>query len=188
MLNLRIEKKRPQRDIREPKPSLEGVEEIRMMYDLMIAAMEVDASRVFTYRMPADSMIASLGATMSAHNMSHYSVPERRVVSQKRDKHHAMLLAEFLTKLKASVQPDGSTLLDHCAITLGSNISSVHSLTNCPTIIAGGGAGFQQGRHLVMEDPKTPLCNLWLSTLRGCGVEADSLGDSTGVIPELFEA
>lgn len=97
-------------------------------------------------------------------------------------------LSKFLDKLKQSVQPDGSTLLDHCAITLVSNISSVHSLTNCPTIIAGGGAGFKQGRHLVMDDAKTPLCNLWLSTLAGCGVKADSHGNSTGLIPELFEA
>jgi len=183
---LGIEKKKPQQEVREPKPTLEGVEEIRMMYDLMVAAMEVDATRVFTYRMPCDSMIQSLGATMSAHSMSHFSIPERRVVSRKRDHHHALLLAEFMDKLKASKQADGSTLLDNCAISFGSNLSSVHNLSNCPTLIAGGGAGFKQGRHLVMEDPKTPLCNLWLSTLRGCGISAESHGDSTGVIEELF--
>lgn len=27
----------------------------------------------------------------------------------------------------------------------------------------GGGAGFAHGRSLMMGDPKTPLCNLWLS-------------------------
>ncbi|MEM1225490.1 MAG: DUF1552 domain-containing protein [Planctomycetota bacterium] len=183
---LGVEKKQPQRSVNEPKESLEGVEEIRIMYDLMVAAMEVDASRVFTYRMPSDSMIASLGATMSAHSMSHYSVPERRKVSQKRDRYHAILLAEFLDKLKSSRQPDGSSLLDHVAIAWGSNLSSVHTLNNCPTLIAGGGAGFNQGRHLVMDNPKTPLCNLWLSMLRGCGIAAHHHGDSTGVIDELF--
>ena len=157
-----------------------------MMYDLMVAAMQVDATRVLTYRMPGDSMIASMGATMSVHSMSHYSVPERRAVSQKRDRQHAVMLAEFLTKLKRTKEADGSSLLDHCAITLGSNISSVHTLQNCPTIIAGGGAGFKQGQHLVMDDPKTPLCNLWLSTLRGCGIPVASFGDSSGVIDELM--
>lgn len=39
-----------------------------------------------------------------------------------------------------------------------------------------------------MEDPKSPLCNLWLSTLRGAGVKANAFGDATGVINELFEA
>ncbi|MFT5526286.1 MAG: hypothetical protein ACI9HK_004260 [Pirellulaceae bacterium] len=71
---------------------------------------------------------------------------------------------------------------------MGTNLISVHTLKNCPTIIAGGGARFKQGRHLVMNDPKTPLGNLWLSTLRGEAVNTESFGDSTGVIDELFVA
>lgn len=185
---LTIDKRQPQNLTQEPDESLEGVEEIRMMYDLMVAAMQVDATRVFTYRMPCDSMIQSLGATMTSHSMSHYSEGERRTVSMSRDTTHARLLAEFFEKLKASKESDGSSLFDHCSITFGSNLSSVHSLTNCPTLIAGGGAGFKQGRHLVMSNPKTPLCNLWLSTLRGSGIATDSFGDSTGVIDELFDA
>ncbi|GAA4453263.1 DUF1552 domain-containing protein [Novipirellula rosea] len=185
---LGVEKKSPKDKVQEPNESLEGVEEIRMMYDIMVAAMQVDATRVFTYRMPVDSMIASLGATMSAHSMSHYSEGERRTVSETRDKTHAKLLAEFIDKLKASKEPDGSSLFDHVALTMGTNLSSVHTLKNCPTLVAGGGAGFKQGRHLVMSDPKTPLCNLWLSTLRGTGINAASFGDSTGLIEELFTA
>ncbi len=183
---LGVEKKRPQDAVKEPGESLEGVEEIRMMYDIMLAAMQVDASRVFTYWMPVNTMIQSLGATMSAHNMSHYSEGERRTVSQSRDKAHAKLLAEFIDKLKATPQADGSTLHDHCTVTLGSNLSSVHTLKNCPTLITGGGSGFKQGQHIVMDDPKTPLCNLWLSMLRGSGIAAESFGDSTGVIEQLL--
>lgn len=32
----------------------------------------------------------------------------------------------------------------------------------------------------VMSDPKTPLCNVWLSLLNGVGVDVKSHGDSTG--------
>lgn len=184
---LGIEKKPPKDPLNAPG-DLEGVAEIRMMYDLMVAAMQVDASRVFTYRMPVNRMIQSLGATMSAHSMSHYSEGERRDVSQKRDTAHAKLLSGFFDKLKASKEPDGSSLFDHCAISFGTNLSSVHTLKNCPTLIAGGGAGFRQGRHLVMDDPKTPLCNLWLSVLRGSGINVESFGDATGVIEDLFKA
>lgn len=185
---LDVEKTKPLDPIVEPKASLEGTEEIRMMYDLMVAAMQVDASRVFTYRMPVTSMIQSQGAAMSAHSMSHYSAGERRTVSEKRDAGHAKLLAEFIDKLKSSKESDGTSLFDQAAITMGTNLSSVHTLTNCPTLIAGGGAGFRQGRHLVMDNPKTPLCNLWLSILNGVGINAVSHGDSTGRINELFEA
>lgn len=183
---LEVKKKLPNDSIEIPEESLSGYREMEVMYDLMIAAMQVDASRVFTYRMPVTSLIKSLGATMTAHNMSHYSEGDRRVVSQKRDGANAKLLARFIDKLKASKEADGSSLLDNITITMGSNLSSVHSLNNCPTIIAGGGSGFRQGRSLVMDNPKTPLCNLWLSILKGSGIAAESFGDSTGVISELF--
>lgn len=185
---LTIKKKQPHQPVEEPNESLEGFEEIRMMYDMMVAAMQVDSTRVFTYRMPAQALIQSLGATMSAHSMSHFSEGERRNVSQSRDTAHAKLLAELIDKLKASKEPDGSSLFDHCSIAFGSNLSSVHSLTNCPTLIAGGGTDIKHGRHLVMSDRKTPLCNLWLSLLQSSGINIASFGDSTGVIDELFTA
>ncbi len=183
---LGIEKKEPKDRVTEPDESLAGYQEMEVMYDLMVAAMQVDASRVFTYRMPVTSLIESLGATMTAHNMSHYSEGERRTVSQNRDQANAKLLARFIDKLKASKEADGTSLFDNITIAMGSNLSSVHSLNNCPTVIAGGGSGFKQGRSLVMNDAKTPLCNLWLSILRGSGINAESFGDSTGVIDELF--
>ena len=183
---LDVDKKLPANPPAEPGANLTGYQEMEIMYDLMLAAMQVDACRVFTYRMPVTSLIMSLGATMSAHNMSHYSEGERRVVSQKRDQANARLLARFIDKLKAAKETDDTRLFDHCTVTLGSNLSSVHNLTNCPTLVAGGGAGFKHGRHLVMADKKTPLCNLWLSILRGSGLPAKSFGDSTGVLEELF--
>lgn len=182
---LGIEKKSPTDPVEEPGNSLEGYQEMEIMYDLMVAAMQVDASRVFTYRMPVNSLISSLGASMTAHSMSHYSEGERRTVSQNRDRANAKLLARFMDKLKASKEADGSSLFDHSAITMGTNLSSIHTLKNCPTIIAGGGAGMKHGRHLVMSDPKTPLCNLWLSLLNGVGVKAESFGDSTEPLKEL---
>jgi len=133
-------------------------------------------------------MIASLGATMSAHTMSHFSVGERRDVSEMRDIHNAKFLSSFIDKLKASKEADGSSLFDQTTLTMGTNLSSVHTLKNCPTLVTGGGAGFKHGRHLVMDDPKYPLCNLWLSILQGSGIQAESFGDSTGRIDELFEA
>jgi hypothetical protein len=183
---LEVPKRFPQDPVKEPEASLQGYEEIKMMYDLMIAAMQVDATRVFSYRMPTDSLIQSLGATITSHNMSHYVQGDRQEVSENRDQTHAKLLASFIEKLKASKEIDGSSLYDNTAVTFGSNINSIHYLTNCPTLLTGGGAGVKHGRHLVMSDPKTPLCNLWLSLLNGSGVDVKSHGDSTGQIKELF--
>lgn len=182
---LGVEKRQPDPAVTAPDESLLGYPEMGVMADLMVAAMQVDASRVYTYRMPVDTMIASLGAGISAHTMSHYSHGERRDVSEMRDLHNARFFASFIDKLKAAKEADGSSLYDHTCLTMGTNLFSVHTLKNCPTLVTGGGAGFQHGQHLVMDDPKTPLCNLWLSQLRGCGIEAESFGDSRGEVPGL---
>ncbi len=184
---LDVPKKTPNPPIQRPDESLVGFEEMGIMADLMVAAMQVDASRVFSYRMPVDTMIASLGATMSAHTMSHYSEGERRNVSEMRDLHNAKFLARLIDKMKASKESDGSSLFDNSTLTMGTNIFSVHTLKNCPTVVAGGGAGFKQGRSIVMDNPKTPLCNLWYSQLKGSGIPVDSFGDSTGIIEELYQ-
>lgn len=170
--------------ISEPEPGLQGREEVEVMYELMVAALQTDSTRVMTYRMPGQSLLQSMGVTLSAHNVSHYSPGERMQASQARDKTHSELLAGLIDKLKATKEPDGSSLLDHVALAFGSNISSIHYLTNCPTVLAGGGANLKLGQHLVL--PKdTPLCNVWLTILNGMGIEVERHGDSTGVIKEL---
>ena len=183
---LDVPKVKPQDIVNEPNGEIEGYEEVKVMYDLMVAAMQVDATRVLTYRQPVDTFIRSLGATISGHNMSHYTSGTRQEVSEMRDEKQSELLAYFIDKLKASREPDGSTLFDHTSLSYGSNIQSIHYLSNCPTLITGGGAGVKHGQHLVMPDPKTPLCNLWLTLLQGSGIAVDSHGDSTGVIQDLI--
>ena len=119
--------------------------------------------------------------------MSHYTSGERRTVSEQRDEKQSQLLAGFIDKLKASKEPDGSSLFDNLSLSYGTNINSIHYLTNCPTIVTGGGAGIDHGKHIVTKKG-TPLCNLWLSLLQGVGLDVDSHGDSNGVIKELFNS
>lgn len=183
---LDVPKSRPEHIPKAPEEGLEGFEEVKVMYDIMIAAMQVDASRVFTYRQPLDTFISSLGATITAHNMSHYGDGAREDVSRLRDQKQSELFAHFIKRLKTTPDGNGTTLFDNSTVTLGSNINSIHYLTNCPTIVTGGGAGVKHGRQLVMNDPKTPLCNLWLSLLNGSGINLQSHGDSTGQIEDLF--
>lgn len=185
---MHIPAKKPARPVKQPLATLAGAPEVEVMYDLMVAAMQVDACRVFTYRLPSDSFCASIGSSFSAHNLSHYSGGEKTRDSILRDQTHAKLLGALMDKLATSREIDGSSLLDNTTIVFGSNLRTKHSLDNCPTIVAGGGAGFVHGRHIAMKDEKTPLCNLWLSALKGSGIRTEKFGDSTGVIDELFRA
>lgn len=185
---LTVPRKKPPQPVDEPNASLEGAPAVETVYDLMVAAMQVDASRVFTYRLPSDSFCASIGSSYSAHNLSHHNGGERTQDSMLRDREHAKLVSGLIDKLKAAKEADGSSLFDHVTLTFGSNLRLTHSLNNCPTLIAGGGAGLKQGRHIVMSDRQTPLCNLWLTILQGSGINARSFGDSNGIIEELFDA
>lgn len=170
----------------EPRPGLAGKEEIRMMYELMVAALRTDSTRVLTYRLPTNSLLKSLDVKVAPHDMSHYAPGERMEASQKRDTEHSRLLAGFFDQLKAVKEADGSSLFDHTTVAVGSNIRTIHYLDNCPTLVAGGGAGIRLGRHVVLQGKNTPLANLWLTLLQGSGVRAESHGDSNGVIKEVL--
>lgn len=140
--------------------------------------------RVITYRQSVSALLQSLGLKVAAHDMSHYTPGERMLASQKRDLAQSELLAGLIDKLKASKEPDGSSLFEHTVLAYGSNIRTIHYLDNCPTLLAGGGAGLVRGKHLAL--PKnTPLCNVWLSILHGLGIPLERHGDSTGLVKEL---
>ena len=178
---------KPEPGMKEPRPGLAGREEIRAMYELIVAALRTDSTRVLTYRQPVDSLLRSIDVPYTGHDLSHYerSQGDRMSFSQRKDAAQSELLAGLLDRLKATKEPDGSSLLDHVTVVYGSNISSVHFLNNCPTVIAGGGSGVRLGQNLVL--PKdTPLCNVWLTLLRGSGVEAVRHGDSSGTVSQLL--
>jgi hypothetical protein len=182
---LDVPKPKPADAIAEPKQGMSGDKEIRLMYDLLVAALQTDATRVATYRQPVDVLLKGLGLKFAGHNISHYTPGPRMEASQARDRGQSELLAHLIEKLKATKEPDDSRLFDHVSVALGTNVRSQHYLDNCPTLLTGGGAGIKLGQHIVMPDAKTPLCNVWLTLLNGVGVDVKSFGDSTGVIEQL---
>ncbi len=175
---------KPKTTLPEPRPGLAGRDEVAIMYDIIVAALQTDSTRVVTYRQPVGTLLQSLDIKVAPHDMSHYTPGDRMEASQKRDLAQSELLAGLIDKLKATKEPDGSSLFDHTVLAYGSNIRTIHYLDNCPTLLAGAGAGLKLGQHIVT--PKdTPLCNVWLTLLRGIGVTAERHGDSTGMVNEL---
>ena len=176
----------PPAPMQEPPPGMTGREEIKLMYDLIVAALQTDSTRVITYRQPVSTLLLSLEINVHPHDMSHYHsvLGEKLDASQRRDLAQSELLAGLIDKLKETKEVDGSRLFDHVALAYGSNIRTGHSLDNCPTIITGAGANLKLGHNLVV--PKgTPLCNAWLTMLQGLGVAAERHGDSTGTLSDL---
>jgi hypothetical protein len=180
---------RPKAPVAEPSAATEGNgrEEIRLIYDIMLAAMQTDSTRVLTFRQPVATLLTSLDIKVHPHDMSHYhtTLGEKLDASQRRDIAQSELLAGFLDRLKATKEADGTALFDHVALAYGSNIRTGHELTNCPTILSGGAAGLKLG-HNIVAPKDTPLCNVWLTMLHGVGVQAERHGDSTGVLKEII--
>ncbi|NOX98511.1 MAG: hypothetical protein GXP30_02075, partial [Verrucomicrobia bacterium] len=102
-----------------------------------------------------------------------------------RDLAQSELLAGLIDKLKETKEADGSRLFDHISLAYGSNIRTGHELSNCPTLLAGGGAGIKLGENIVVPED-TPLCNAWLTLLKGVGVDVERHGDSTGVLKQII--
>lgn len=175
---------KPAVTLTEPAPGLVGKEEVRLMYDILVAALQTDTTRVVTYRQPLQTLLNSIGQRIDAHQMSHHLKPDDPAggaASLARDRAQSELLAHLLDKLKAVREADGSSLFDHTCIAYGSNIRHLHYTDNIPTLVSGGGSGFRLGENIVAAK-NTPLSNLWVTLLRGCGVPIDKHGNSNGTI------
>ena len=177
---------KPKVPLDEPGAGLVGKEEIRLMYDILVTALQTDSTRVATYRQPLDTMLRSIGLKQNGHHLSHTTGPDHADAEacQLRDLTHAELLAHLFDRLKAVKEADGSTLFDNTCLAYGSNIRWVHSVDNPPTLLAGGAAGIKLGELIVVPN-KTPLSNVWLTLLKGCGVPVEKHGNSTGVLDAL---
>lgn len=165
----------------------------RLMFDLQLLALQGDITRVTTFQLARETSnrtYPEIGISEAHHPLTHHGGDNEKIAKVARiNRFHVSLFAEFLEKLKATPEGDGS-LLDHSLYLYGSGMGNpnVHDHTNLPIIVAGGAAGkMQGGRHLRYEEP-TPLSNLHLTLLQKVGVNIDSFADSEGSIDDLFAA
>lgn len=178
---------KPKASFKAPGQEVNGLDEIKLMLDMIVISLQTDSTRVATYRYPIESVLKSLEAGITAHAMSHYKFSEsKRAASQKRDHAIMELLAYFIDRLKETKDRDGNSLYDSTIVSYGSNLRTGHDLRGCPAILTGGGAkNIKHGRHVML--PKlTPLSNLWLTLLTEAGVEVEQFGDSKGVLTEIL--
>jgi hypothetical protein len=159
-------------------------EHARLMFDLQALAYQTDLTRVTTFMLGREitgRTYAEIGVPDAHHPISHHqSDPEKFVKLTKINTYHVSLFAEFLEKLRATPDGDGS-LLDHVTILYGAGMSdpNSHGSRNLPLALVGGGARAGGARHIKYAED-TPLANLHLTLLDKMGVRIDRLGHSTG--------
>jgi hypothetical protein len=164
----------------------------RLMFDLQVLALQGDVTRVITFQLARETSnrtYPEIGVSDPHHPLSHHgNDPEKIARMAKINEFHVSLFAEFIGKLKATQEGNG-TLLDHSLYLYGSGIGNpnVHDHTNLPILVAGGAAGGMKGGRHIKYKEATPLANLHLTLLDKVGVHLDSFADSRGKVDELFE-
>jgi Protein of unknown function (DUF1552) len=161
---------------------------LALMLDLQLLALRSDLTRVVTFMLGKEQSARpypQIGVPEAHHPLSHHNdVPELIAHMSKINRYHTQLFSQYLAKLRATPDGDGS-LLDHMTILYGSGISNStrHSGDNLPLLVIGGGSGtLKGGQHLAYGDKPT-MANLLVTLMDKMGVPVEKVGGSTGKLP-----
>ena len=163
----------------------------RLMFDLQLLAFQGDITRVISFQLAREASTRTypeIGVPEPHHPISHHgNNPDKLAKLAKINQFHVSLFAEFLQKMAATSEGNGS-LLDHSLYLYGSGMGDpdAHDHTDLPLIVAGGAAGNMRGGRHVTYEKHTPMANLHLTLLNKAGIEMDSFADSNGTADELF--
>src|SRR3989475_4402246 len=187
----RIQRAEEQRDlelptIEQPQGAPPVFEDhLALMLDLQLLAFQSDLTRVISFMIAKEQSARpypQIGVPEAHHPLSHHNdVPELIAQMSKINRYHVQLLSQYLSKLRATPDGDGS-LLDHMMIMYGAGISNSqrHSGENLPLLLIGGGSGrLKGGRHIKYTD-KPMMANLLVTLMDKMDVPVDHVGGSNG--------
>src|SRR5258708_31913653 len=163
----------------------------KLMFDLHVLAFQANITPVVTFQLTrhqSHRTYPEIGVADPHHPTSHHGGdPEKLAKLAKINTFHMTLFSDFLQKLKATPDGDGS-LLDHTVYVYGSGMgnSSLHDHEKLPMLVAGGAASGLKGNRHIRYEKGMDLANLHLTLLDRVGVHLDSFEDSTGEIQQLF--
>jgi hypothetical protein len=162
-------------------------QQVRLMFDLIALSYRADVTRVASYIMVAEGTNRTynhIGVSDAFHPLSHHANNKERIEKLvKVQRYHVERFAEFVAKLAATPDGEGS-LLDHSMLMYGSNMSNSDRHNNYPLpimLVGGARGGLRGGQHIQLPD-YTTLSNLHLTVLNKAGLDLRSIGDSTGEI------
>jgi hypothetical protein len=166
-------------------------EHVTLMFDLATVAYQTDLTRVMTFLMAREASNRSypeIGVADAHHPLSHHQDnPEKMARLAKLNAFHIRLFSDFVQKLKATRDGDG-TLLDHTVLLYGSGMGdpNLHNALDVPTVVVSGSAiDIRTDRHIRYPIESARLSNLQLTLLEKMGLPEERFGDSTGKLDLL---
>ena len=181
----------PKAIVGKPQSELIGEKEVRAMFKILIAAYQVDASRVYSYRLPDANLLKGLGIPADTHQLSHAGVQVtlqeyNRIRSKKWMEIYSSLIDQ-LRNTKDPLDPNGGTLYDNSLVYMGGGLRNNHVNKNVPCLLTGGGfKGLKHGQHHQAPEKHTPLANLWTSMLKDAGCKVDKFADANDLANSIW--
>jgi hypothetical protein len=190
----RIQKAEEQIDLELPElaqpagvpPNFE--EHMEIMQDLQVLALQTDLTRVITFMMSKEQSARpypQIDVPDAHHPLSHHNNNPQLVEKMSRiNTYHAQLFSNYLDKLAAIPEGDG-TLLDSMTILYGGGISNstIHSGVNLPVLLLGGGAGWLKGGEHIQYDNEPTMADLLVTIMDKFNYPVDRIGGSTSALP-----
>ena len=165
--------------------------------DMVRMAFACDLSRVAAIRMTMDQTFLNMkplsGAGSDMHELSHGSV----TAADHADAvgWHVKHFARLIALLRDTQELDGSSLLDHTALVLlfeggygfdpeSGQDGHAHSSENMVALVGGRTGGLVPGVHLAA--PGLHPANALVCAMQAVGLDTDTLGEISGVVPGLI--
>ncbi len=190
----------------DTEPNEIYLKHVQLMLDLMVLAIECDATRIITFQQGnsvCNQTYDNLGIPGGHHDISHHGGNPTNIAQIVQiNTWELQQLAYLLTKMKGIADGvDGSNLLTNSTVFVSSDVSdgNRHNHNDMPVILGGhGGGALHPGQHVrygpVVPAPSwttlppssgVPMANLLLTTIATLGVTGVAVGNSTGTLSEV---
>ncbi|MDA0591315.1 MAG: DUF1552 domain-containing protein [Planctomycetota bacterium] len=163
------------------------VEHMKLMSDILVLAFQTDTTRVCTLKLNNDHgtlRFPHLGVDYMIHHLlSHNDTDDWLKVNQ-----FFLEQVAYIARRLDAIQEGERTALDNSMIMLCSSmLNGHHDASQLPVVMVGGGGGkIKGGQNLdYLGQSDRQMCRLYLSMMRGMGVELDSFGDATKPLDEV---
>ncbi len=175
-----------------PGAGLGYQERVTAFNDLMVLALRCDQSRVVTFQIENGLSSRShpfIDAIPGHHALSHDGSPAGRAALLRLEKWQCEQAADFATKLQATKDADGSSLLENTALLLLPDMGdgNPHDHTNlAPALLGTCGGAIDTAK--VVDFKGAPLGNLYVTLLQAMGATNKTFGiDGTAVLPGVLK-
>jgi hypothetical protein len=172
-----------------PEPTVDYGMSCDVMSDLTVLALQCDLTRLVTFMLENGGSYRSWdflnGVVGAHHELSHHQGDPTKIEALARiGTYQIERFAYLAERLQNTLEPDGSSLLDHSTLFFSSEISDGdwHNHDDLPVVMVGGAGGaIRTGRHVDLGS--RPIADLYLSMLEVVGAPQSSFGiDGTAAI------